>query len=40
MKTRSKKTDIKQVLRQRKAKDWVRYWIFSNTAFERLNPEE
>jgi len=24
----------------RRSKDWVRLWLFSDTAFERLNPEE
>jgi hypothetical protein len=26
--------------RDKRAKDWVRAWIFNGTAFERLCPEE
>lgn len=25
---------------QLRSKDWVRWWIYENTAFERLNPDE
>ena len=32
--------DPRIALRRRKSKDWIRWWIYQDTAFERLNPEE
>ena len=34
------KKDLRLVLRQRKAVDWLLSWAYRDTAFERLNPEE
>ncbi len=39
-KTRNQKEDKRQALRLRKAKDYVRCWMYSGTSFERLNPNE
>lgn len=41
-KNRKRKTEQHRWIKRRKftTKDWLRFWVFSDMAFERLNPEE
>lgn len=39
-KLRQKKESWYQSRRKRLQKDWLRFWVFTDMAFERLNPEE
>lgn len=39
-KLRQKKESWYMRRRKQTTKDWLRFWVFSDMAFERLNPEE